>query len=167
MTSTQNTDSLRSQFFLKAVLVIVLLFISIYLKAQEPPPRPISVTWTNQNLSFGAFYQGASGGTVTISSTGVRSSTGDVWLLFMGSTSTSRYEIVANPGTVVSVLGSTSIITDGSGHSLSLDIPASIFVTSAGTVTYVEIGGTLIVGTPAANPPGNYNGSFAITFNQE
>ena len=167
MVSTKHTDSLRMRFSFTATFIIILILSSIRLTAQEPPPRPISVTWTNQNLSFGAFYQGASGGTVTISSAGVRSSTGDVWLLFMGSTSTSRYEIVANPGTVVSVLGTTSVIADGSGHSLTLEIPASVFVTTSGTVTYVDIGGTLTVGTPAANPPGNYSGSFTITFNQE
>ncbi len=36
------------------------------------------------DLSFGAFYHGAVGGTVTISPSGARTSTGDIVLLGMG-----------------------------------------------------------------------------------
>jgi hypothetical protein len=33
--------------------------------------------------------------------------------------------------------------------------------------TRVNVGGTLTVSSPAANPPDSYSGSFYITFNQE
>lgn len=160
--------------FLFVLPVIILLIVSQEVKAQEPPPRPISVTWTGQNLSFGAFYQGASGGSVIINSAGGRSFSGDVVLLNMGYLfTTALFNVVANPGTVISLLKPTSTLTDGSGHSLTLTIdetyPVSPFVTTLPltSVTPVNIGGILYVGSSAANPPGNYTGTFDMTFIQE
>ncbi len=173
MMFSKYTGFFRKRFLL--VLPVITLLIAFQgAKAQEPPPRPISVTWTSQNLSFGAFYQGALGGSVIINSAGGRSSTGDVILLSMGYLfSTALFNVVANPGTVISLLKPTSTLTDGSGHSLTLQIdetnPASPFVTTvpATDVTPVNIGGILIIGSPVVNPPGNYTGTFDMTFIQE
>lgn len=164
-----NTRLYRERLLL---LTVILLFVaSNVAMAQEDPPRPISVT-VIRNLSFGSFYQGASGGTVTINSAGVRSATGDVVLFSMGIPSTAIFDVVANLGTVISFLKPTTTLTDGS-HNLTLHIgdsnPGSPFVTSLPypTATQVIIGGSLDISTPAANPPGNYNGTFDITFIQE
>ena len=143
--------------------------------AQEPPPRPIQITVTAQTLSFGAFAHGASGGTVTISSGGVRSATGDVILLGLGFPfSTTLYEIVGNPGTVVSILNGADVSLAGSnGGSITLSIgasdPVSPFVTTANypTPNYLNIGGTITIGNTIANPPGTYSGTYDITFIQE
>jgi hypothetical protein len=156
-------------------LLLVLLFIILSREAiaQEPPPRPITVTWTNQNLSFGAFYQGAVGGTVIINSAGARSSTGDIVLLTLGIFSATVFEVRGNPGTVVSYLKPTSTLTDGSGHSLTLQIsdtsPASPFVLTVNypVPTQIHIGGILTIGNQGVNPPGNYSGTFDMTFVQE
>jgi hypothetical protein len=140
--------------------------------AQEDPPRPITVTST-QGLSFGAFYQGASGGSVTVTSTGSRSSGGTVVLLTMGTVSQAIFEIVGNLGTPVSFLKPTSTLSDGNGHSLSLQIddtnPGIQFVLTNvyPTPTILYIGAILTIGSPAANPPGSYSGTFDITFIQE
>ncbi len=155
-------------------LILVILLITFQKSnAQEPPPRPITVTWTNQNLSFGAFYQGAIGGTVIINSAGVRSSTGDIVLLTMGLFSATIFEVTGNPGTVVSYIKPTSFLTDGSGHSLTLQIsdtsPASPFVLTVNypDPTLIHIGGILTIGNQVTNPPGNYSGTFDLTFVQE
>ncbi|NSW95840.1 MAG: DUF4402 domain-containing protein, partial [Bacteroidales bacterium] len=72
MTATGIIKQGLKQFFL------LLCFLSVAdANAQEPPPRPIRIDLV-QNLSFGAFYQGPSGGSITIDPTGTRSSTGDV-----------------------------------------------------------------------------------------
>lgn len=142
--------------------------------AQEHPPKPVTLT-TSQNMSFGAFAQGSFGGTITISSSGVRSSTGDIILLSMGFTySPAVFEADANPGTIISlVLGPDATLTGSNGGSLSLHLenpsPGYTFVTSVSppTTTQISIGGTLTVGSPAANPPGSYTGSFLIIINQE
>jgi hypothetical protein len=163
------------RFILTLLPVIMLMLLSQKMMSQEPPPRPITVTVTGQSLSFGAFTHGTIGGTVTVSSGGLRSSTGDVILLNLGySFSSALYEVVANPGTVVSLLNGPDVTLPGSnGGSLTLHIgnsdPVSPFVTNAvpPTATLLNVGGSLTVSNPAANPPGNYSGTFNITFIQE
>jgi hypothetical protein len=149
---------------------------SLRVNAQELPPRPITVTVNlSQNLSFGAFYHYNIGGTVIIYPDGSRSSTGDIVLLNLGySFSTGLYDVVANNGTVVTIMnGPDAILTGSNGGSLTLHIGASdpispfIVTSTPPAATQVRIGGTIIVGNPLANPPGNYNGTFNVTFVQQ
>jgi hypothetical protein len=157
------------------IAILLLLIPMVDILGQEPPPRPITVTVTPQNLSFGAFSHGPAGGTVSIDPDGSRTSTGSIVLLFLGySFSAAMYEITANPGTVVSILNGPDVSLPGSnGGSMSLHIgnssPISPFVTTAipPATTLLYIGGTLTVGNAIANPPGNYSGTFNITFVQE
>ncbi|MBK7710439.1 MAG: DUF4402 domain-containing protein [Bacteroidales bacterium] len=144
------------------------------LSAQEPPPRPIEVT-VAQNLGFGAFAHGPTGGTVTIDPAGSRSGSVDIILLNLGYTySAAVYRLVANAGTVVSVLnGSDITLTGSNGGTMVLHIgastPVSPFVinTIPPNYTVLNLGGTLTVGNSAQNPPGAYTGLFYITFIQE
>jgi hypothetical protein len=170
-----NIEYCRLRVILKIIPVIFLFVTPGQLNAQEDPPRPVQITVTSQILSFGAFYHGALGGTVIIGPDDSRSATGSVVLLGMGySFSSALYEILANPGTIISVLnGDDAILTGDNGGTLTLHIgdsePASPFVTTVpyGTITYLNVGGTLIVSTPGDNPPGNYSGTFDITLVQE
>jgi hypothetical protein len=172
-TETICLSRMRGPFLILSGILIFLAFQTI--AGQEPPPRPVTVTVTAQGLSFGAFSQGVAGGTVTISSAGVRSATGDVILLGFGYIfSTALYELVGNPGTVVSILNGPDVSLPGSnGGSMTLHLgasnPASPFVinTTPPAFTQLNIGGTLTVSNPAANPPGSYSGTFDITFIQE
>lgn len=141
--------------------------------AQVQPPRPLSV-YVNpaQPLSFGAFYQGPLGGSISVSSTGSRSSSGDVVQAGLGySFSPAMFEVEGLPGTIVSILNGPDVTLSGSnGGSMTLHIGNSdpgtpfILTTSSPSRTVVTVGGTLTVGPPASNPPGSYNGSFTITF---
>jgi len=157
------------------LLILLLLTLSSLAKAQEPPPRPVVINVTAQTLSFGAFAHGAVGGTVSISSGGIRSSTGDVILLSLGYPfSTTLYEVIANPGTIISILNGPNVSLPGSnGGSITLTIgasdPVSPFVTSTPPPlpTYLNIGGTISIGNTAANPPGDYSGTYDITFVQQ
>lgn len=136
---------------------------------------PITVTVTSQQLSFGAFTMGSSGGSVTINPDGTRASTGDVILLSLGYTySAALIEITGNAGTVVSVLNGPDVTLPGSGGgsmvlTLGASSPASPFVIPSDPPVplLLYIGGSLGVGPPASNPPGNYSGTFNITFIQE
>jgi hypothetical protein len=171
MKREETSDFCSRRFLLILLPVIFLLAATQVAKAQEPPPRPIIVTVT-QNLSFGAFYHGAVGGNVTINTAGSRSATGDIVLLTMGYTfSAAIYRIVGHPGTVVSLLNGPDVLLPGSnGGSLSLHIgisdPASPFVLTPAPL-FLNVGGTLTVGNPGANPPGSFSGTFDITFIQE
>lgn len=155
--------------------ILFLLLLPAALSAQELPPRPVEVTTTGQTLSFGVFTMGASGGTVTVTPGGIRTSTGDVILLNLGfSYSSALLEITANPGSVISILkGPDEVLPGSNGGSMTLTIgdtsPVSPFVTSAipPLTTPFYVGGTLTVGNILANPAGNYSGTFDIIFNQE
>jgi hypothetical protein len=154
---------------------IFLLLIYVPVSAQEMPPRPISVTVvTSQNLSFGNFAQGALGGTVIVYSNGTRSRTGDIVLLNGGSVSPALFDVVANPGTLITIVNGSDVSLNGNnGGTMMLHIGASStgspFITTVArpTPTHVYIGGTLTVGNPGANPPGDYSGTFQVTFVQQ
>lgn len=157
------------------VIAFFVIMLSGVANAQELPPRPIVVVPTAQTLSFGAFTPGSSGGTVTVSPGSLRSSTGTVIRLSLGfAYSSALFEITANPGTLISILDYPSVVLPGSGGgSMTLTIdstnPVSPFVTSAipPNTTSLYIGGTLSVGNILVNPPGDYSGTFNITFIQE
>lgn len=158
------------------LLLIILLFIAFQTTiAQEPPPRPIEITVT-QNIGFGAFTYGIAGGTVTVNSGGLRSSTGDIILLNLAIPfNPASYNMVANSGTLISILSDPSgyTLNGSSGGTMTLHItdsnPASPFVitTDPPASTSLNVGGTLTVGNSAANPAGSYSGTFDITFIQE
>ncbi|MEJ7627139.1 MAG: DUF4402 domain-containing protein [Ferruginibacter sp.] len=168
------------QLISKTLFIIILDCCSIVSFGQDPTdslpddPGAISV-YTIQNMSFGAFSHGNSGGTVTISNSGVRSVTGDLILLNMGvSYFNSIFEIDAPAGSVISILnGSDVSLTGSNGGSINLHIgnsnPSSPFVTVVPQParTPVNFGGTITVGNAAANPPGTYTGTFYVTFNLE
>lgn len=137
-------------------------------------PGGISV-YTVQNMSFGAFSTSSTGGTIIVSTNGTRSVTGNVVPLNLGTSYFKAiFDIDAPIGSIVSILnGSDATLTGSNGGSMLMHIggsdPPSPFITivSQPSRTQVSISGTLTVGSPAANPPGTYNGTFYITFNQE
>lgn len=146
--------------------------------AQSPPqpPRPIAI-YINpaQGLIFGAFFQGIAGGTVIVYPDGSRSVTGDIVQANLGMPySPAIFEVEAQQGTLISILNGPDVTLHGSnGGALILHIGSSStgspFITTVAPPgrTQVRIGGTLTVGSPLANPPGSYNGTFAVTFIQE
>jgi hypothetical protein len=165
----------RIAFKLPVILMtgfIALLSFNQQAVAQQKPPRPISVVVNPLDaLKFGAFYQGISGGTVTVSETGSRSVSGDVIQLNMGSSFTPAiFEVQALPGTLIHIVNGPNATLTGPGGSMTLTIGTAStgpsFITTLNS-TYVKIGGTLLVKSPSANPPGNYSGTFTVTFIQE
>lgn len=141
----------------------------------ENPPRP-AIVYVNpaQGLNFGAFYQGGSGGTVIVYPNGARSTTGSIIQTSQGfSFSPAIFEVDAEPGTLITILNGPDVTLTGSnGGTITLSIndsePASPFIATATSPsrTLIRIGGTLTIGNPLASPPGNYNGTFSVTFIQ-
>lgn len=171
--SPSTLHSIRQVFRLICAAFAILAFCGERAHAQVQPPRPLSV-FVNpaQPLSFGAFFQGPLGGTVVIAPTGSRSVTGDVVQASLGySFSPALFEVEGLPGTLVSILNGPDVVLSGSnGGTMTLHVglssPSSPFIitTTPPMRTVINIGGTLTVGTPAANPAGAYNGTFDITF---
>ena len=156
-------------------LIWVMLFLIYFSsRAQEMPPRPVSASFI-QNMSFGGFINGLTGGTVTVTPGGVRFATGSVILVSQGYVYfPAIFGLQGNAGTIMHPLnGPDEILTGSNGGSLTLHLgdsypgdPIIINVAPPG-IMQVNLGGTLIVGSPANNPPGMYSGSFSIMFVQE
>ncbi|AMR30108.1 hypothetical protein A0256_01085 [Mucilaginibacter sp. PAMC 26640] len=163
---------------LRFILLGVLIMMSLSSLSQTPenPPRPLTL-FVNPALSlnFGSFYQGASGGTITIYPNGLRSSTGSVVLTNMGfSFSPAVFEVDAEPGTIVTLSNGPDVsLTGSNGGFMILHIgssdPSSPIVTRVKSPdrTEIRIGGVLTVANPLANPPGNYSGTFSVIFIQQ
>ena len=161
-------------------VVFTLLIMSFSAHAQTPtdtlPGDPGGVfVYTLQNLAFGAFSHGSSGGTVIIGSDASRTVTGDVIALNLGfQYYNAQFEVEAPPGTILTILNGPDATLNGSnGGTMTLHIgsasPSSPITTTVSppTRTRVDIGGTLTVGNNATSPPGSYSGSFYVTFNYE
>lgn len=138
-----------------------------------PPPNQLQV-YGMQELSFGSFSTGSGGGTVVISPVGFRSSTGTV-ILMGGMFNQAIFEVKLIPGRLVNIiLGPQIQLTRiGGGGNMNMQIGptdrGTSFVTTGGHpfINRVNVGGTLYVGNTAANPAGNYEGQFSVTFIQE
>ncbi len=156
-----------------ALVLLLLMFRKAELRAQVFPPRPVSVfVNTAQPLSFGAFFQGVTGGSVIVYPDGTRATTGDIIGANMGYSFTpALFEVEGLPGTLVSILNGPDVqLTGSNGGTMTLRIgnssPVSPFVisTTPPSRTLISVGGTLTVGPPAANPSGSYSGTFNIIF---
>jgi hypothetical protein len=169
----------RSKILIKAICRLGILTIMMFLFvsasfAQEPPPRPLEVHTTAQELSFGAFSLAGAGGTVIIYANGSRGYGGSVVLLSATPVySTTRLDLIANPGTVVSLLSwPSSTLSDGT-HTMSFQLDSSqpvlplVITSTPPAATTLDLGATLTVGSIISNPAGYYTGTYNITFFQE
>lgn len=170
-----------SRYFTGLMLSLLFLFSADVLVAQPPPPRKVTITPTAQGLSFGAFTHGPAGGAVTVNASGTRSSSGSVILLGMGYSFTpALFNLTGNAGSTVTItLGPDVALAGSNGGSMTLHLvdinsatPATlqqispfVLLLRATTTAQFRVGGSLIVGSSAANPPGSYSGTFAIIFN--
>jgi hypothetical protein len=170
----KNINSRHRNLITRFLVLILAVFLPGNLVAQEMPPRPVSV-YLVRSLSFGAFAPGNLGGTITISPDGARSSSGEIYFFNLGFVYYEAvFEIEGNAGTLISVLkGDDVTLTGSSGGTMTMHLgdsyPSSpiILNTNAPDRTQYHLGGVLNVGNLLANPPGQYNGVFYVTFIQE
>jgi hypothetical protein len=153
----------------RILIMVSLLFFSKEVNAQPPPPRPVKVTATSQELSFGAFTYALVSGTVTVTPAGSRSATGVV-LINIETPTSALFNVTGSIGTLVTITyGSDATLSCICGGTLTLHIDAS----NPGTPFVIEkdfpelnllyIGGKLTVGNSSTSPPGAYSGTFDIT----
>lgn len=165
----------RSISLKRKQVALLICGIVFFLLCNFPANAQITVT-TAQNLSFGAFFQGNTGGTVTIFHDGSRSATGGVILANIGGFTflPAIFEVEAPVGTVIAIQNGPDVtLTGNNGGAMTLSVGSSStgspFTTTVAPPgrTQVSIGATLTVGSPAANPSGTYNGSLSVTFIQQ
>lgn len=173
-----NTEPARSLKYFIPVLVLLILGMSNFEASAQgapfPPPREISV-FATQDLMFGEFFTGEAGGTVVVSPSGIRSSTGTV-VLIGGHSQPAIFIVELLPGRLVHILINPQTIIlnrTGGGGTMSMSIgppdKGTSFITHGGHPfrNPVQVGGTLHVGAITSNPPGDYHGTFHVTFIQE
>lgn len=128
-----------------------------------------------QGFNFGTFYQGNSGGTISISTNGARTATGDIVLMNSWLPNAQAvFEIEAAAGTRISISnGNDGTLHGSKGGTLTLHLettePGPVFTTTAvlPARTTLNLSAKLIVGNRTVSPPGIYEGTFFIIFNQE
>jgi len=169
----RKTEKFNRTIRRSVITSLMILLFSWIANGQEPPPRPLEITETQQ-LSFGVFTLSGAGGTVIIYSDGSRGATGSVIPLTLNPVhATARFELVANPGTIISLMGwPASTLTNGTQTmSFTIDSALPVLPYVINTVppngTTLNLGGTLTVGNILANPAGSYSGTYNITFVQE
>jgi hypothetical protein len=150
-----------------------LLFLAFFeptgMKAQ---PLRVNVV---QGLSFGSFVVGASGGTITITPEGTHTTTGTIVPLAISTVAPAIFE-VSKPGSskkqVNIVFPAAAYLTRSGGNerivvnNFKSDKPSDSFLVSNVTQR-VNVGATLTVQGLSTNPPGNYAGTFSVTFAYE
>lgn len=123
-----------------------------------------------QDLAFGGFAAG-SGGTVTISSSGLRTASGDVTLLTSGQSSQfspASFDVTGSAHATYSIIlpaNDTVTLTNAQNNSMSLtsftSTPSGTGQLSAAGAQIVSVGSTLVVGNNQQS--GSYTGSFTVT----
>jgi hypothetical protein len=126
-----------------------------------------SITWNpTQALGFGKFAAG-SGGSVTISPTGARSSTGGVALLSSGPGSAAQFSLTGTPSLAYSITlptNGTVALSRAQGGSMAVtqftSTPSATGQLNASGLQVIYIGATLNVSAGAV--PGSYTGTFEL-----
>ena len=125
-----------------------------------------------QELSLGAFTQGASGGSISILPEGTRVASGAVVPLNFGASYLPLIlEIEGPKGAIVSMLSDEySVLTGSNGGAMRLKLKGSnplipfIITEDAPAKSIIKLGAELIVGSSTESPPGNYSGNLNISF---
>ena len=142
--------------------------------AQQPSAQQIVLS-NIRGLDFGRFAAGR-GGTVSVSRTGTRSTSGGVVLLNSSIAGMAMFNVSRNSNeggdkaVVISLPpdGTTHLHSHGGGNSMAVDsfvddAPSPLSIPSGGRT--LSVGATLIVAPNQA--PGHYSGTFSLIVNFE
>ncbi len=158
------------------LLFLILVFGPYTIKAQVNPPRPVMlITASMQELDFGSFViSGDAGGTVKVDSDGSRDYTGDIVLVGNNQAYGIIRVEVATGTRLFLFTGLGGNLSDGNGHFMDLTLDQETYPAMMNTIytttspsTDFRIGATIHLGSRAANPPGEYMGTYDIIINHE
>ena len=126
---------------------------------------PLQITHnTGAALNFGSFTAGT-GGTVSVTSAGVASATGDVGLVTGSTPTADAFTVVGTPNRAFGIVASSSntVSTGGANPAtmpFTVSAANSASLTAGGTFA-LAVGGTLTVGSGQA--AGAYTGTYTVT----
>jgi hypothetical protein len=150
-------------------------FIRLHGQTPFSPPNRLQV-YLVQDLSFGSFFTGTSGGAVVITPEGNRTVSGTVIVLPCSPGTPAILEVRLTPNNMVHISfpSSATLRSTGGNETMTVtgftsDKPGNSFVTARGRpfINPVRVGATLNAGNTANHPAGNYTGSFTVTFIEE
>jgi hypothetical protein len=158
----------------KLFLLISIFFHLCILVNGQNPKKDIEVRVLS-DLAFGSFVTGATNGTVIISPQGNRSVTGTVIGLNLSPTSAAEFEITTQgrPWLRFNFTEPAYLYRSGGSESIRItnfitDMPTNPFRSTGGNnPDIIRVGATLNVQNSPLNPPGNYIGTFTVTFIEE
>lgn len=136
----------------------------------QTPLAALSMSST-QSIAFGAFAAG-SGGSVIVSPTGARSSTGGVVLISASDGAPAQFTVSGDPSFTYSITlpsDGTVTLANGLGHSMEV----GSFTSSPSLAGQLNLSGSqqLAVGATlhvsSSQPAGNYSSSFPVTVNYD
>lgn len=161
-------------YLLVSTLAAIALLVPVHSVAQPDLPSRTMTIEHVRDIHFGTFYVTGSGGTVSVNFEGARTCQGGVVLMSSGTAAQSgAFTVRLCPGRNVALSYNPTVTLTSGSNTLTMTIDSiegvtsnNIYTTSADCdfANLVRIGGTITV--PANAPPGTYQGSFRITFNQ-
>jgi hypothetical protein len=170
-----NVNILYNQAFYKREALcffMSILFSIIFLNSSKAQLFDINISKT-QDLSFGSFYVGASGGTITITPEGNRSVTGTIIPLAGSSVFPAIFNVsstfVFSRSVHLVFPASAQLTRVGGSQTMTINNFTSNKPTGFNTCLFcatvvVRVGGTLQVANLTVNPPGNYRGTLNVMF---
>lgn len=133
------------------------------------PDNKVGLVTATRNLALGRFVA-TTGGTITITPDGVRSSSGGIILLAGGSATSASFSLAeSGTGTALtwtSITLPASATLDSAGASMTLTgFTSNPDRNVSAGAQMLSVGATLVVSPN--QPAGNYTGSFAVSVNYE
>lgn len=161
--------------YIKKILFLIIVFFYNFIYTQPALPQRSITLDATQALSFGKFYNKGSGGTISVSWQGIRSTTGDIVAMPSSQGLPAIYAVKLCQGRNIRITyPTTSTLINSDGNSLILDIgptergvSGAVFASeqNCNFITILRVGATLHI--PPNTPIGDYTGGFAISFDQQ
>jgi hypothetical protein len=146
-----------------------LLPLLLLLTLPARPDNKVGIVTATRNLALGRFVA-TTGGTITISPDGVRSSSGGIILLAGGSATSASFSLAeSGTGTALTwtsiTLPASATLTSGGASMTLTNFTSDPDHRMAAGAQLLSVGATLEVGPN--QPAGNYSGSFSVSVNYE
>jgi hypothetical protein len=123
---------------------------------------PITLTHVSgATLSFGTFTSGTTGGSVSVTSGGVGTASGDVTLMSTSTESADAFTVAGDPSRSFDITTAAGSVTSGANSmAFTTSAPATGTLSGAGAASFAVAGVLTVGGNQAA---GTYTGSYAVT----
>jgi hypothetical protein len=163
-----------NSIYIKLLFLLLIFYPKVSYAQPQLPQRSVTVSST-QGISFGKFYDKGSGGDIIVDWQGIRTVTGGIVAPPSSVVRPALFEIKLCQGRNITISYSNStVLTGDNGGIIQMDIGPTqkgnngvtfAIENNCNFITILRVGGTLHI--LPNTPPGNFVGSFDISFEQE